>query len=128
MNLNETTTCLSCQKPLRGRTDKKFCNDYCRNGFHNKEKADKSALALRVNSRLQKNRRILHSICNSKNGLICINKEYLLEQGFSFRYFTHIRKDTRGSVYRYCYEYGYLETEKGKILLIGEEEPTCLSV
>lgn len=127
MNLNEKATCLTCQKPLRGRTDKKFCNDYCRNFFHNKEKAEKSALAHRINSLLLKNRRILHSICNSKNGLICLSREYLQELGFSFRYFTHIKKGAEGSVYRFCYEYGYLETEKGRVLLVAEEEPIYLS-
>ena len=25
--------CLTCNKPVKGRTDKKFCDDYCRNNY-----------------------------------------------------------------------------------------------
>ena len=27
--------CLSCGKLLKGRVDKKFCDDYCRNNYNN---------------------------------------------------------------------------------------------
>ena len=32
----EPKPCLSCSKPVKGRTDKKFCDDYCRNSYHNR--------------------------------------------------------------------------------------------
>ena len=34
----QTRLCGVCTRPLRGRSDKKFCNDYCRNTFNNRKK------------------------------------------------------------------------------------------
>jgi hypothetical protein len=31
----ETKTCLFCEKPVKGRSDKKFCDDYCRAAYNN---------------------------------------------------------------------------------------------
>jgi len=41
----ENKTCLACGKILKGRVDKKFCDDYCRNNYNNLQKA-KEAKAL----------------------------------------------------------------------------------
>jgi hypothetical protein len=30
--ITEAKKCLACGKQLKGRIDKKFCDDYCRNG------------------------------------------------------------------------------------------------
>lgn len=119
--MNPNTTCLSCNKPLRGRTDKKFCNDYCRNMFHNKEKSARPYIINKVNRILLRNHQILQNLIEA-GGIFCTRREYLMEMGFSFRYITHIKKGRGDTVYRFCYAYGYLEGEKGEVLLIGEEE------
>lgn len=121
MESNKHPGCLSCQKPLRGRTDKKFCNDYCRNIFHNRNKTLSSEKILRINRILIKNHQILQYFLID-NGIAYTKKDHLLEMGFSFRYFTHNKKNREGSVFRFCYSLGYLETEKGGVLLVGEEE------
>jgi hypothetical protein len=47
MNNNQETTdgqtCAECGKGLFGRTDKRFCNDTCRNGFNRKLRAEEKA-------------------------------------------------------------------------------------
>ena len=35
----DSKVCLACGKPLKGRIDKKFCDDYCRNNYNNQQKA-----------------------------------------------------------------------------------------
>ena len=58
---NETKTCLACGKPLKGRIDKKFCDDYCRNNYNNQQKAkgSHSSYVRNINNTLLKNRKIL---------------------------------------------------------------------
>lgn len=54
-------TCLACDKPLKGRLDKKFCDDYCRNNYNNRLNSDQSNYVRNVNNILRKNRRILEA-------------------------------------------------------------------
>ena len=64
MSAFETKTCLACGKPLKGRVDKKFCDDYCRNNYNNQQKAkgSHSNFVRNINNTLLKNRKILESI------------------------------------------------------------------
>ena len=66
MTATETATCLNCEKTLKGRTDKKFCDDYCRNSYNNQLKASKNNLVRNINNALGKNRRILESFFKPK--------------------------------------------------------------
>jgi hypothetical protein len=45
-----TAKCLACDKPLKGRTDKKFCDDYCRNNYNNQLKAAKNNVVRNINN------------------------------------------------------------------------------
>jgi predicted nucleic acid-binding Zn ribbon protein len=42
--------CLTCNKPLKGRTDKKFCDDYCRNNYNNQLKSNTINLVRNINN------------------------------------------------------------------------------
>ena len=44
----EHRLCLECGDHLKGRIDKKFCSDYCRNSFNNKVNKDKKKLFQKV--------------------------------------------------------------------------------
>ena len=59
--------CIACNKIIRGRSDKKFCNDYCRNAYNNQIKSPTNNLIRNTNNRLSKNRRILERISEDKN-------------------------------------------------------------
>ena len=52
-------TCLECGEKIIGRSDKKFCNDACRNSYNNKQNKDSSNLMRNINNKLRKNFRIL---------------------------------------------------------------------
>ena len=69
MTALETKTCLACVKPLKGRIDKKFCDDYCRNNYNNLQKAkgNYSSFVRNINNTLLKNRKILESIFVERN-------------------------------------------------------------
>ena len=52
-------SCLQCGDKISGRSDKKFCSDYCRNAFNNDQNRDVNNYVRNINNILRKNRRIL---------------------------------------------------------------------
>lgn len=113
--------CLCCANKITGRTDKKFCNDYCRNAYNNQLKSTGSAVVRNINNALIKNRRILETLMGEEK-MVKAPKEKLLQQGFSFKYFTHNYTNQKGNIYFYCYEYGYLPMEHDWFLIVKRKE------
>ncbi len=119
----ETRKCLACGSPLRGRVDKKFCNDYCRNAFNNeqKSKGNYSGYIRSINNTLLKNRKILESILAEKDDKAMANKEKLQRLGFQFKYLTHTYTTKTGKTYYYCYDCGYLPLENDWFLVVRKK-------
>ena len=99
--------CLDCGDVIRGRTDKKFCSDQCRNNYNNRLNRDTNNFVRNVHGLLRKNRRILSDLC--AEGKTRVHKDALFALGYNFSFFTHIIETSRGSRYHYCFEYGYAE-------------------
>ena len=114
--------CKACNKSIKGRTDKKFCDDYCRNTFHNHTKADGNNRVRNINNALRKNRRILQGLLPEKEKMIKTTAEKLFIQGFQFKYKTHSYTNSKGNVYFFCYEYGYLLLENNRYLIVKRNE------
>ena len=114
--------CLMCDKPVKGRTDKKFCDDYCRNNYNNQLKADCNNLVRNINNALGKNRRILESLIPEQEEMGKVSKEKLLEEGFLFKYITHIYSNRKGTNYFFCYDHGYLLLENDCYLVVKRKE------
>jgi hypothetical protein len=119
---SDTRTCLTCGKPLKGRIDKKFCDDYCRSNYNNSLNSDSSAFVRRVNNILRKNRRILMDLIPEGEETSKHPKEKLLRLGYNFQYFTHIYTTKKGVTYHFCYEAGYLLLEGDWVLLVKRKE------
>ena len=113
--------CLACAKTVHGRTDKKFCNDYCRNAYNNNLKSANSIVVRNINNVLLKNRRILEAVLGEEE-MQKISKEKLMQQGFQFKYMTHTYTNKKGNVYTFCYEYGYLPLEHEWFLVVKRNE------
>ena len=114
--------CLACCKPVKGRTDKKFCNDYCRNNYNNQLKANSNNIVRNINNALAKNRRILESALCPDEEISRITKEKLLQKGFQFKYITHLYINKKGSTYLFCYDHGYLPLDNDWFLLVKSKE------
>ncbi len=110
--------CLTCDKPVKGRTDKKFCDDYCRNNYNNHLKANCNNLVRNINNALGKNRRILESMITGNEEMSRVSKEKLLQEGFLFKYITHIYRNKKGTIYFFCYDHGYLVLENDWYLIV----------
>ncbi|MBI3500246.1 MAG: DUF2116 family Zn-ribbon domain-containing protein [Bacteroidetes bacterium] len=109
--------CIECGESFKGRIDKKFCSDLCRNAFNNKQNSDTTNYMRSVNTILRKNRRILLEYVERGKGKANVHRQKLNEKGFNFSHLTHTLKTQKG-IYFFCYEYGYLPLEKDFFLLV----------
>jgi len=115
--MKEQKLCLECGEPIKGRADKKFCDDQCRSNYNNKMNSDVTAEMRNINNILRKNRRILESVVH-EDGKGKISKQKLHDKGFNFKYFTQTHITQKGSTYKLCYDYGYLPIENDFIMVI----------
>jgi hypothetical protein len=118
----ETKKCASCEKIIKGRSDKKFCDDYCRNNYNNLLKGESNNTIRNINNALRKNRKILETLLPETEKMVKANKDKLLQLGFQFKYFTHQYTNKNNQVYCFCYEYGYLALENDWYLIVKRKE------
>ncbi len=108
--------CLECGEPLRGRSDQKYCSDYCRNTYNNRLDVDTKNLIRNTNNRLRKNYKVLTSL--NKSGKTKVTRLRLYDRNFDFNFFTSTYITKAGKIYYYVYDQGYLELENDYYLLI----------
>ena len=99
--------CLDCGDIIRGRADKKFCSDQCRNNYNNKLNRDSNNFVRNVHGLLRKNRRILADLY--VEGKTRVHKDALYAMGYNFNFFTHVIQSRDGKSCQYCFEYGFSE-------------------
>lgn len=105
-----SNTCGECGKNLTGRSDKKFCDAYCRNRYNNQHKSEDEQYIQLVNTRIRKNRKILKAL--SPEGKATVRKEVLDQMGFDYRYFSGIFKSKL--VYYLVYDYAFAPIHDSK--------------
>lgn len=113
-------SCLFCKKELQGRSDKKFCDMYCKSSFqYQQSKLKPTRFYNKVDNQLKMNRKILKYF--NKAGKATVRSSVLIEQGFDPNFFTHYWKNQKGDVYLFAYEYGFLKRKENnfeKFILI----------
>ena len=112
--------CLDCGSEIKGRADKKFCSDYCRNAYHNQANKDSNNLIRNTNNRLRKNYRILDSF-TLKDGKTTTPKAKLLDKGFDFDFITSLYTTKKGTVYFFVYDLGYLPLDNDFYMIVKRE-------
>jgi hypothetical protein len=112
----EKRKCLDCGELIKGRADKKFCSDLCRNNYNNRLNSDSTNYVRNINNILRRNRRIIEEM--NPEGKASVPKSKLLEKGFDFTYFTDTYTNKHGDTYHFCYEYGYLPIKNEYYLLV----------
>ncbi len=108
--------CLECGEKIIGRSDKKFCNDACRNAYNNKQNKDSNNLMRNINNKLRKNYRILVEV--NIDGKTKIAKSKLDSLGFDFDFFTNLKVYKNGSEYKFIYDYGYKMLDDDFVLIV----------
>lgn len=117
--MGEVRFCGYCREKISGRSDKKFCNDTCRNTYNNQINGEINNIIREVNNKLKRNRRVLESLLPANEPFVKLKKQALLNKGFELNYLTHTRQSTKGSVYCFCYEYGYT-TVGGEVVIVRQ--------
>lgn len=112
--------CLECGEAIKGRIDKKFCSDYCRNSYHNNLNKDSKNLVRNINNRLRKNYRILDSF-TLKQGKTSTTKTRLLDKGFDFEFITNLYTTKKGATYYFVYDLGYLPLDNDYYMIVKRE-------
>jgi len=118
----ESRNCLACGRNIKGRIDKKFCDDYCRNQHNNQLNSDTVNYVRNVNNILRRNRRILEATMEGVEKVTVRSKSELAKKGYRFDYFTSIFTNKEKETYYYCYEYGIKEIEQDKYIIVRKTQ------
>ena len=114
--MSSSKQCAECGETIKGRADKKFCSDLCRNSYNNKLNSDANSFVRNVNNILRRNRRILSELTPDEKAKV--HKSKLADKGFNFNFFTNTYTTQKGAVYYFCYEHGYLKLENDYYFLV----------
>ena len=120
--MEELKNCIGCHKPVRGRTDKKFCTEYCRNNYHNQMKAADNNLIRNINNALSRNRRILQQTLGEHLSIAKVDKEKLMMKGFMWRYYTHTEQNKKGNHFKFCYDLGYRILNEDQAVIVRKKK------
>jgi hypothetical protein len=117
----ENNTCLHCNKPLKGRSDKKYCNHLCRNEFNNLRirAYARDVSVKRINGILQQNREILSRIIQKESALT-VETSVLISYGFHFNFHTHTVQ-AKEKMKVFCYDLGYMKKNEREVYVFGIE-------
>jgi hypothetical protein len=108
--------CLECNAIVKGRADKKFCDDSCRSLYNNRRNGDVSSYMKQVNTILRKNRGILADLNPEGKGKV--SKKKLAATGFNFDYYTNTFTNKESKTYYFCYDQGYMPIENDWYFLV----------
>jgi hypothetical protein len=112
--------CPECGDTIKGRMDKKFCSDACRNAHNNKLTADVTNYVRNVNNILKRNRRILETLTPQQTAKT--TKTKMLQMGFNFDYYTNSFKTGKGTSYIFCYDFGYVKEDSEYVFLVRKKD------
>jgi hypothetical protein len=115
----EEKFCQECGEKLMGRADKKFCGDACRNAFNNRLSGETNNTIRKMVLALKKNRRILEQFYLADKRKL--PKKTLLEKGYEMQRVTHFYQNKKNQLYRFCFDYGFVEYEDGWIYIVADK-------
>lgn len=104
--------CIHCKKQITGRSDKIYCDAYCKSAYHYEKRKSEESFTFfkRVDLHLKTNYKILKHL--NVEGYTTVRKEALIEKGFHPKFFTHYWKNQKGDVYLFCYDFGFRSFKK----------------
>lgn len=106
------STCGHCGASIRGRIDKKFCDDACRSAYHNQINGEMTKLMRNTHRMLRRNWKILTKHYNRGECVLDFDRVY--EEGFNANLVTgYILEESR--VKYKCYEYTFEISSDGCI-------------
>lgn len=99
--------CLNCSTLIRGRCDKKFCNEYCRSIYNNKKNQYATNLMQRICAKLRRNHKIINAVLANHAPDEPMDRQYLIDRGFDFQYVTEMVESSGGDIIYCCFDMAY---------------------
>lgn len=110
--------CKVCKKELKGRSDKKYCSEACKNYYHKNLRRVTDGASFEIDKILHRNRSILLEIIGKQKGQIKIARMQLDQKKFSFKYHTHININSQGKTFYWLYDLAWMEFSDDEILIV----------
>lgn len=106
----EQPICQYCGKPIKGRSDKRFCNDDCRNHYNRHERQEKTKPhpnTQEIFRIIRKNYILLKALAKPDALSTNYYDETITELGINQNFCTSAHLDADGKLWRYCFDYGW---------------------
>ncbi len=112
--------CVYCSRLVKGRSDKRFCSPECKSAYHNQQTNPQEEFIKFINRQLRKNRSALKKACPW--GKATVRKDFLKQMGMDFKHITHTWRTEHNNLYFFCYDYGYMQVQDPKKVLIIQKQ------
>ena len=115
--------CPVCGKQIIGRSDKKYCSISCKNKFHHPSQNRKGDTIKTINRFLFQNFKILEAVFKEeKKDKLMVPRLLLDKMGFHFNYCTACYINKQGKLYRYIYNYAWMEFSNQELMLVRKKD------
>lgn len=112
--------CQNCGRLIRGRSDKKFCDDYCRNSHNNQRRSVDSGEVRSILSILKTNQKILATVLRDGEEYVKISFLKLCDMGYNFRYHTHSSLGAHNCSFQFCFERGIYRMDQDWVIVVRD--------
>ena len=122
-DMTNTRTCTHCEKPIIGRSDKKYCSVECRFDAYKLRKQLNMQSVQNANNILLKNREILKTL--SASGNIVVERRTLQALGFDPSNFASMFINASGRTYYLCYDFAFsptIEKDTQKAIVVARRK------
>jgi hypothetical protein len=110
VTIKATVVCECCGREIHGRSDKRFCNDTCRNNFNRakrlEERVDIPEEGQEIIRIIKTNYRLLKARSDGDYTRLTESLPALRSKGFNPNFFTSIGYE-QGETYFFCFECGF---------------------
>ena len=117
-----TYECIVCNKPLKGRKDKKYCSLDCKNSYHLNMRYKMRNVIRPVDRLLHRNLEILNELWQEAGTLKFIVAIHRLERkGFKFNYYTSSYQNLKGKYYFYVYNFKWMKFGDEQVMIVKRQ-------
>lgn len=109
--------CKICANSITGRSDKLFCSLKCKNLYHKNLRDVTNIAAKKIDLILHRNRSILIEIMGKNRKQLKIKRFVLEKKKFRFKYHTHFYINSSNKMYKYVYDFSWMEFSDDEILI-----------
>ncbi|MCB9227973.1 MAG: hypothetical protein R2836_07995 [Chitinophagales bacterium] len=110
--------CKICKKEIKGRSDKLFCSNACKNYYHTNLRKVTKGVAFEIDKILHRNRSILLEIIGKHKTQIKTQRMVLDKKKFSYKYHTHINVNSQGKTFYWLYDLAWMAFSNDEILIV----------